>query len=266
MPVLIAAVAFLGLAVGSFLNVVIHRVPRDQSLMRPGSSCPGCGSPVRARHNVPVFGWLWLRGRCADCGERISLRYPLVELATGVLFVGLTVRLAHLHQLDAVPAFLFFGAAAVALILIDVEVRRLPNVIVFPTWLACAGLLTVAAALTGDWGALGRAGAGSAVFAGALLVIALARPGGLGLGDVKFAAVIGGVTAWLSWATLAVAALGSVLVGGAVAVALLAARRASRTASVPFGPALACAALTAIFAGSPLASAYLSMFPGASSA
>src|SRR6185312_15631271 len=100
-PMLLCAVGLLGLAVGSFLNVVIHRVPRDESLIRPGSHCPRCGSPVRRRHNVPVLGWLVLRGRCADCKTPISARYPLVEAATGALFVAVAARFGWSWELPA---------------------------------------------------------------------------------------------------------------------------------------------------------------------
>jgi leader peptidase (prepilin peptidase)/N-methyltransferase len=96
MPVLLAGVAALGLAFGSFLNVALYRVPRHESLARPGSHCPSCGHAVRARHNIPLAGWLMLRGRCADCAKPISPRYPLVELLTGLLFVAVTLACTHL--------------------------------------------------------------------------------------------------------------------------------------------------------------------------
>src|SRR5262245_30967441 len=106
---MLVLVAVLGLLVGSFLNVVIHRVPRGESLLRPGSHCPRCLTPIRPWHNVPVFGWLVLRGRCAACHERISVRYPLVELGTSALFVAVTVRFGFTVEL---PAFLYLAAIA----------------------------------------------------------------------------------------------------------------------------------------------------------
>src|SRR5918997_2244469 len=111
MTLLLALVAVLGLAVGSFLNVVIHRVPRDESLIRPGSRCPHCGAAVRNRHNVPVLGWLLLRGRCADCRTRISVRYPLVEAGTAALFVAVAAKLGLTAEL---PAYLYLAAIGVA--------------------------------------------------------------------------------------------------------------------------------------------------------
>src|SRR4029453_6307924 len=110
-PMLLSIAGLLGLAVGSFLNVVIHRIPRDQSLVRPGSHCPHCGSLVRNRHNVPVLGWLLLRGRCADCAAPISIRYPLVEAGTAALFVAVAPKFGWSWEL---PAYLYLAAVSVA--------------------------------------------------------------------------------------------------------------------------------------------------------
>src|SRR3954464_9600506 len=116
---LLVVVAIFGLAIGSFLNVVIYRVPAGQSLISPGSHCPRCGAPVRNRHNVPVLGWLLLRGRCADCAAPISARYPFVELFTGVAFAAVTWRLADLDRLAGLPAWLYFTSIGIALAAID---------------------------------------------------------------------------------------------------------------------------------------------------
>src|SRR6476620_2199972 len=113
---LVILTAVLGLAVGSFLNVVIWRVPRGESVVRPPSHCPGCDRPIRPRDNIPVLSWLLLRGRCRDCGEPISIRYPLVEVGTAVLFVVLTLRIGFEAEL---PAYLYLGAIGVALAMID---------------------------------------------------------------------------------------------------------------------------------------------------
>src|SRR5215210_2305964 len=131
-PMLLSIAGLLGLAVGSFLNVVIHRVPRDESLVRPGSQCPHCGSAVRSRHNVPVLGWLLLRGRCADCKAPISARYPLVEAGTAALFLAVAAKFGLSWEL---PAYLYLAAVAIALAAIDLDVMRLPNAIVLPSYL-----------------------------------------------------------------------------------------------------------------------------------
>src|SRR3954467_1310274 len=143
---LLGVAGLLGLAIGSFLNVVIHRVPRDESLVRPRSQCPQCGAAIRNRHNVPVFGWLLLRGRCADCRTPISVRYPLVEAGTAALFVAVAAKFGLTW---ALPAYLYLAAVAIALALIDLDVMRLPNAIVLPSYAVAAALL-VPAALLGD--------------------------------------------------------------------------------------------------------------------
>ena len=257
MPVLLVAAGLLGLAVGSFLNVVIHRLPRGESLVRPGSHCPTCHSEVRARHNVPVLGWLMLRGRCADCATPISIRYPLVEFATGVLFVAVTAQVVHLGQLPALPGYLFFTAAGIALAAIDLDVHRLPNAIVYSCYLALAVGFGTAAAIEGSAQPLVRAAIGAVALFGLYLVIALARPGGMGLGDVKLAGAIGAALGFLSYPALVVGAFAAFVLGGLAAVAMTARRGATRRTALPFGPAMVGGALLAVFAGAPLAEGYL---------
>src|ERR1700712_4336651 len=123
--------AVVGLAIGSFLNVVIWRVPRGESVVRPGSHCPSCDHPVRPYDDIPVVSWLLLRGRCRDCGEPISARYPLVEAGTSALFVVIAV---HFGFSWALPAYLYLAAIGVALAMIDIDVHRLPNKIVLPSY------------------------------------------------------------------------------------------------------------------------------------
>src|SRR4051812_42703379 len=151
--ILLCIVSLLGLAVGSFLNVVIHRVPRNQSLVRPGSQCPSCGHAVSNRHNIPVLGWLLLRGRCADCRARISARYPLVEAGTAALFVAVAARFGWSWQL---PAYLYLAAVAIALAAIDLDVKRLPDTIVLPSYGVALVLLTPAMLVEHSWAAGAR--------------------------------------------------------------------------------------------------------------
>jgi leader peptidase (prepilin peptidase)/N-methyltransferase len=257
-PVLLSIVGLLGLAVGSFLNVVIHRVPRSESLLRPGSHCPHCGTGVRNRHNVPVVGWLLLRGRCADCGERISARYPLVEAGTAALFVAVAARFGWSWEL---PAYLYLAAIAIALAMIDLAEYRLPDAIVWPSYAVAAALLVPVALLAGELTAMYRAfAAGAAMW---LLFLVISRFG-MGWGDVKLAPLLGFYLGWLSWSTVAVGAFAAFLLGGVVAVALLAARRAGRKTAVPFGPFMLAGAFVAVFAATPIAGWYLSLaFPTA---
>lgn len=245
----VVAAGVLGLAVGSFLNVVIHRVPRGESLLSPASRCPSCGARVRARHNVPVLGWVVLRGRCRDCGGPISARYPLVEAITGVLFAAVTWRLLTIDQPWAVAAYLYLAAAGVALAVIDGEVKRLPDVIVLPSYVVVALLLTVAAAGAGDWGPLVRAAGGAAVTFAFYLALALVQPAAMGFGDVKLAGVLGALMGYLSWSALVVATFGAFLLGAVVGVLLIATSRGGRKTALAFGPFMITAALATVLAG-----------------
>ncbi len=254
--------ALFGLAVGSFLNVVIHRVPRGESVVSPPSRCPACEAPIRARHNIPVVSWLALRGRCAGCGTRISIRYPLVELLTAALFGGLTVRLAATDQLGAAPAMAYFAALGVALAMIDIDVRRLPNALVLPAYPVVAVLLAVASAWHGDWWALARAGIGAAALFAFFLALALLYPGGMGMGDVKLAGLLGGMLAYLGWSTLIIGAFAGFLLGALAGIAILLVRGGGRRTAVPFGPFMIAGGLRAVCAAAPLADLYLSVLGG----
>jgi leader peptidase (prepilin peptidase) / N-methyltransferase len=257
-PMLLSIVGLLGLAVGSFLNVVIHRVPRQASLLSPRSECPQCKTPIRNRHNVPVLGWLLLRGRCADCGERISARYPLVEAGTAALFVAVAARFGWSWEL---PAYLYLAAIAVALAMIDLAEYRLPDAIVRPSYAVAAALLMPVALLAGDPTAIYRGLAAAAVMW--LLFLVISRFG-MGWGDVKLAPLLGFYLGWLGWSSVAVGAFAPFLLGGVVAVALVAARRAGRKTKVPFGPFMLAGAFVAVFAATPIAGWYLSLtFPTA---
>ena len=257
---LVAIAAAFGLIVGSFLNVVVHRVPRGQSVVRPRSACPGCGATIRARDNLPVVSWLVLRGRCRDCRERISLRYPVVEALTGALFAGVMVRFAVTQdQPWALPAFWYLAAAGVALALIDLEHHRLPNSIILPSYVVLAVLFTVATWGTGDWPALLRAVLGGVALWLGYFLLLLVKPGGMGFGDVKLAGVLGGCLAWLGWGAFAVGAFAAFLLGGAVAIGLLLAGRAGRRTTIPFGPWMIGGAAVGVAVGEPLWSAYLGL-------
>ena len=256
MAVLLVPVGLLGLAVGSFLNVLIHRVPQRASLVTPSSRCPQCGHPVRHRHNVPVVSWLVLRGRCADCAAPISPRYPAVELMTALLFVAVTARLAQLEMLAALPAFLVFVSVGIALAAIDLEVGRLPDAIVLPTYPVLAVLLITAGLVSGDLPALLRALVGSVATFAAFYVLALAYPGGMGFGDVKLAGLVGGLLAYVAYPVLLVGMAAAFLLGALIGVAASMRGRATRKTAVPFGPFMVAGALAALFVGAPLADLY----------
>ncbi|NMR20163.1 A24 family peptidase [Cellulomonas fimi] len=234
---LLVLVAVLGLAVGSFLNVVVWRLPRGESLASPPSACPRCGHAIRPRDNVPVLSWLLLGGRCRDCRTPISVRYPLVEAATAVLFVLAGLRFGlEPPGLWAVPAFLYLAAVSVALALIDIDTHTLPNRIVLPSYVVGGVLLAVASAGTGDWAALLRGGLGLVVLWVAYFAMVMAYPRGMGFGDVKLAGVLGLYLGWVGWGALAVGAFAAFALGGVFALGLLLTRRAGRKSGIPFGP------------------------------
>lgn len=257
---LLGLAAVAGLAVGSFLNVVIHRVPRGESLLRPGSHCPQCTMPIAARHNVPVLGWLALRGSCAGCRQPIAARYPLVEGGTAALFVAVAARFGAAPEL---PAYLYLAAVAVALALIDLDVRRLPDAIVLPSYLVGALLLIPAAAAHGDWWPVGRGLLAMAALWAGYLGLTLLYPGGMGFGDVKLAGLLGLYLGWLGWNAVWIGAFAGFLLGGLAGGGLLLARRATRRTAIPFGPAMLAGALLALFVAGPVAAWYGSLLTAA---
>ena len=252
-PLVAAFAGLLGVNIGSFLNVVAHRLPRGESVVSPPSACPDCGTGIRARHNVPVLGWLVLRGRCYDCGTPISPRYPLVEAGTGLLFLLAAIRLADEPWL--LPAFLAFAATGVVLAVIDLDVRRLPNAIVLPSY----GVLGALLALDRDGQALVRAGLGAAALFAFFFVVAVAVPGGMGFGDVKLAGLVGGMTAYLSWGALLTGAFLGFLLGAVAGVLLVVGGREGRKGAVPFGPFMVLGAWAAILGASHLGDHYLDL-------
>jgi leader peptidase (prepilin peptidase)/N-methyltransferase len=253
-------VGLVGLVVGSFLNVLVYRVPRGESLVSPGSHCPRCATAIKRRHNVPVLGWLVLRGRCHTCAERISVRYPLVEAGTGALFVATTLRFGVTPQL---PAYLFFGAVGLALTLIDVDVRRLPDTVVLPSYVIGVLLLLPAGADRADVRVASRALAGMVVMLVLFFALAIAYPNGVGFGGVRFAGLIGLFLGWLSWSAVFFAAVGSFVVAAAVGATAFASRavtkQSMRESAVPLAPCLAGAAVLALFLAAPLSSWYASL-------
>jgi leader peptidase (prepilin peptidase)/N-methyltransferase len=250
----VIAAAVLGLAIGSFLNVVIWRVPRGESVNRPASHCPRCDTAIKPYDNLPVLSWLLLRGRCRSCRNPISARYPLVELGTGVLFALMAVKFgAH----AVLPAYLYLAAVGIALSLIDVDVKRLPDIIVLPSYGVAAVLLGIAAATGHDASRALRALIGMALYYGLFAVLRLIYPRGMGFGDVKLAGVLGLYLGWLGYGVLFVGIFAGSLLGGVVGIGLLASRQASRKTKVPYGPFMVAGAMVAVFLGAPLVHAYL---------
>ena len=288
--------ALLGLAIGSFLNVVAHRVPAGIPLTRE-SRCPSCDHTIAWWRNVPVLGWLLLRGKCADCGAPISARYPIVEAFTGLVFAAVTALWWHRLLVTDSPTgaewivlvtFLGFAAVGIALALIDLDTRRLPDVIVLPSLLVGWILLTVACLFGAPWQHLVQAVIGSVVLWGFYALVRFVRPDGMGGGDVKLAAVVGGFLGWVGWGALAVGGFAPFLIGTVVGVGMIVAgsrhaspdgstarptvpeevaqrpsRRArptgpavGRRTALPFGPMIIAGAWVGIVAGEQIGRAY----------
>ena len=245
----IALAAVLGAVIGSFLNVVIHRVPAGESLVSPGSRCPECGTPVRPWDNVPVLSWLLLRGRCRACGARISRRYPLVELLTAVAFAAVVaVRGFDEDLVLELP----FVAALIALAAIDLDHRILPNKIVYP--MAAWGVIATVLVDRDDLLENLAAGAGAFAF---LFIAVLAYPRGMGMGDVK----LGGAMGLYLGLSVIPALLLAFLSGSVVGLGMIAREGASaRKKAVPFGVFLALGGIVGVLVGPELVELYEDRF------
>ncbi len=250
----IVAGGFVGLLIGSFVNVVAYRIPRDISVVRPPSECPSCGHEIRSRDNLPVVGWLMLRGRCRDCNAPISIRYPIVEAATAGTFA---VAGALLGPVWVLPAYWWFGGVTIVLVLTDLDFKRIPNRILYPGTIVGTLLLGGGAALDGDLAQFGRALIGGGGYFSLLLLVALVARGGFGFGDVKLAALLGMFTAYRAWGSLFVAIFGSFVIGGLLSIALLASRRVGRKDAIPFGPSMVLGSYVGIAFGESLARWYV---------
>lgn len=246
---IVAVAAVFGLVVGSFLNVVIHRVPRKESVVSPRSRCPGCDTELANRDNIPVLSWLLLRGRCRTCGMAISPRYPLVELGTGALFAVLALRLS---DEAALPAFLVLGAALIAISLIDLEHFIVPNRIVYPTLFLMAPLLVGAAVVEDDWSSLRGAVLGGLLGFGILFAIHLVSPRGMGFGDVRLAGLLGVALGWLDLGHVLLGLFLGFLTASVISLTLIGLKVRSRKDRIPFGPFLALGAVLAILVGRPI--------------
>jgi leader peptidase (prepilin peptidase) / N-methyltransferase len=242
--------AVFGAILGSFLNVVAYRLPRGESLSHPPSRCPSCDAPVKPYDNIPVLSWLLLRGRCRNCGERISWRYPLVEAGTGLLCA--LVVIANGADEDALLG-LAFVLFLVPITLIDLDHRLIPNKLTLP-----GSIVAIVILLLTDIDSLPENLISAAAAGGFLLVAALVYPAGMGMGDVKLAAMMG-----LYLGRAVAPAMFAALIAGTVVGALIIARKGAkegRKTAIPFGPYLALGGLVGLFAGDELVDWYLDTF------
>jgi leader peptidase (prepilin peptidase) / N-methyltransferase len=243
-----------GLALGSFMTVVIARVPARESILRPRSKCARCGVEIRTRDNVPVLGWILLRGRCHACGERISVTYPLTELATALLVAGAIYTYDRVWIGVMVAALL---ALMPAITVIDIRHKLIPNAITYPAIIGIAVFIVVARLFDGGTDPA-RALLGMLAYGGGLFVLAMISRG-MGMGDAKLAVVIGLVFGSIGLAIVGVAAGAAILLGGLGGVIALLMGR-GRKARIPFGPYMAAGAVVAAFWGQQIADWYLRAF------
>ncbi|MBK8230246.1 MAG: prepilin peptidase [Candidatus Eisenbacteria bacterium] len=246
-------VGALGLCLGSFLNVVIHRLPRNESLLWPPSRCGGCGKAIRPWHNVPLLGWLVLRGRCADCNASISVRYPLVELLGGVLtLLAFAFAPTPWHSLAA----LWLGLSLLAVFWIDLDHRIIPDEISLG---GTAFGLVLSVCTIGIWPAvLGALLGGGGLFAIAIGYEKSRGRTGMGMGDVKLALMLG---AFLGWQGVLLTVMLASVFGSLLGITLLLTRRGDGATALPFGCFLAPAAWAALYLGPRIWDWYLGLFP-----
>jgi leader peptidase (prepilin peptidase)/N-methyltransferase len=247
----VASIAFIGgMITGSFVGVVAHRVPRGRSIVGPRSECPSCGTQIAAYDNVPVISWLLLGGHCRSCGARIPARYPLIELAVGAAFAATAIVLYD--DPAALALGLVFVAVLAAVTLTDLERRVIPNAILLVGSVIGIAIIAGTDAASLPERAIAAAGAG-----GFLLLVALIYPRGMGMGDVKLAAVMG----LFLGASVVPALFVGIALGGLVGVALILSRgQGARKQAVPFGPFLALGGVVGLLAGGQMIDAYLDHF------
>ena len=239
-------VFFFGLLIGSFLNVCIWRLPREESIIRPGSHCPACSTVLGARDLVPVLSWLFLRGKCRFCGEKISARYPSVELLTGGLFLACYL---HYGLTPELVAALVFSSFMVAITFIDLD-----HQIILDGMLALLAICGLGLQLwTGSVGWVSML-IGAFVGGGLLLLLAILSRGGMGGGDVKFAAALG---FWLGWPGILLGLFLGFVLGGLISLLLLVTGLRGRKDFIPFGPFIAIGAWIALLYGRRILDWYL---------
>lgn len=241
--------ALLGVAVGSFLNVVIYRVPRSISVVTPRSACPQCGISIRERDNIPIVSWIVLRGRCRNCKQAISVRYPLVELSSGILFALAADRFGFNWDL---PAYLAFFAGILALAVIDLEHLKLPKKIVYVTFAFEASFFVLSSIISLSWHDLLIGAICATGWFAIFLFINLVSPRAMGFGDVRLAPALGLALGWLGVWTAFLGFFLANFIGALVGILLIATGKMKRNQQIPYGVFLAIGSVVVIFFGNPV--------------
>ena len=236
--------ALLGLAIGSFANVVVHRVPRGLSLLRPRSHCPSCSATIASYDNIPVISWIVLRGECRHCSAPIAVQYPLVELLTAALFVAVGQRVGWHWDL---PAFLAFVAGLVVLALVDAEHLLLPRRLVYPLTVGVVGWLTLTAGVTHQWHRLAVGALWGLGWFGLFGALRIANESWMGGGDVRLALLLGTALGWYGGGAVIIAFFAANLIGAVTGLVLIALGRSSRGQPLPFGIFLAVGTAVGLF-------------------
>lgn len=236
---------FFGLSIGSFLNVVIWRVPNDMSISTPGSQCPSCKKPIAWYDNIPVISYLFLGAKCRQCGSKISFRYPLIEILTCIVWVVTVLRVGiHIHTIG----FVLFFSGLIALSAIDIDTKLLPKKIVYPTGAALVIFLAISSISTGEYTRLRDSAIVALAYSGFLFIVWFASGGkAMGFGDVRLAVFLGFAMGYYSFIVSYLGMLASFAFGSFLGIAIAAITHKGRKMKIPFGPFLAAGTVIAIW-------------------
>lgn len=252
-----SVVVFLfGLMVGSFDNVAIYRIPEGKSLWAPRSFCPNCGTTIVWYDNIPILSYFLLRRRCRNCGEPISIQYPLVELASGLLFLAVFAKVDFAWSAYLLP-YLFMVTVLIIVSVIDLQKQIIPNKVMYPAIIIGLASMGIVALVRGEYKIITDSLIGAAVIAVPWGIAAMVFPRGFGMGDAKLAAFTGAI---LGWRSELVGFFIGIALGAIVGVVLMVAGKKERKSRIPFGPFLAAGALIALFWGQAIWDAYIGLF------
>ncbi|MDD6373780.1 MAG: prepilin peptidase [Bifidobacteriaceae bacterium] len=260
--VILEIVAFIvGCILGSFLGVVIWRVPNHISIVNPKRSfCPNCNAQIAWYDNIPLLSYAVLRGKCRHCKEPISVRYPIMEALTGCAMAAVVAgALWQIYPAWLLPNMLYLAAISIVVAYIDIDHHLILNVIVYPSYLVSLALLVLASAMMGNWEALKRGLICALILFVFYFVLSLIWPGGMGDGDIKLAFLLGMTLGWLGWKQFIVGAFMAFFVGGLVVLIQLTRKKVSVHGGIPFGPSMVVGTWIGIFAGQVIADLYLQL-------